>query len=42
MGLVYGDDAIVSDILCRKRSLDADPEIRNASRAFAERSGRER
>ena len=30
-GLVYGDDAIVSDILCRKRSLDADPELQNIS-----------
>lgn len=28
-GLVYGDDAIVSDILCRKRSLGDDPEIQN-------------
>lgn len=30
-GLVYHDDAIISDVLCRKRSLDADPEIRNVS-----------
>ena len=39
-GLVYGNDKNVSDILCRKRSLGADPEIRNASALLLNALGR--
>lgn len=30
-GLIYSDDAAVTDLICRKRNLTDDPQISNAS-----------
>lgn len=39
-GLVYMDDEQVTDILCRKRSLNSDLRIENPSHMLAERISR--
>ena len=39
-GLVYMDDEQVTDVLCRKRRLNSDLRIENASSILAERLGR--